>query len=202
MMSDLSQAKSQVMTVYDLCHVIGSVLIKAWGDEWKEAFTPEYPQATKAARRITYKVVNRVPGAGRNELAHRYLREIREDKRIAHVYGRTYEVVLQFDIWSRTAREADALVIRFDEFMATYVNHFRQRGVILIAFVEQLEDERMDRWREDWYIRSLRYLVVIEDIKIDAPLPLTHVGADVSDDESSHVGDMSVVLRDQYYFGN
>ncbi|HHY08875.1 MAG TPA: hypothetical protein GX530_10280 [Corynebacteriales bacterium] len=184
-----------IATIYDLCRAIGTLLIRVWGDEWKDCFTPEYPKGTATTRRITYRVVRRVPSRNRNELVHRHLHEISAGtKNVTQVYGRTYEVILQFDIWSKSASEADSLVVRFDDFMATYSDYFRQHGVILIAFMEQLEDEHLDRWREDWYIRSLRFLVLIEDIKIDVSLPLTHVEADVS-----NADDMQVMLRGQYY---
>ncbi len=196
---NVAQDGPVVFTVYDLCREIGALLIKAWGDEWKDSFTPEYPKGTAATRRITYRVVRRVRGANRGELVHRYLRSLDAQGRTADIYGRTYDITLQFDIWSKSAMEADDLVVRFDDFVAVYANYFRQNGVILIAFMEQLEDEHMDRWREDWYIRSLRFLVLIEDMRVDASMPLTHVGARVAEPDASVLDDMSIALHDQYY---
>jgi hypothetical protein len=119
---------------------------------------------------ITYKLISKVPGSigkATKELKPRERQKIPDPENPNHhikIYGQRFDVFLQFDIWARNDQEADQLELRFEQMMIQYSGFFSQNGVVGIYFDSQLADKDAQSLRLDLSCRSMRYLVLLEQL--------------------------------------
>ncbi|ARC67426.1 hypothetical protein B14_200215 (plasmid) [Bacillus licheniformis] len=82
------------------------------------------------------------------------------------MFGQMFDLLVEFSIYSRSAEEADELVIEFEEFLQLYAGYFKKNGVQEILFKEQGEDDVVEEQRVDTPTRSLLYVIRFEKIII------------------------------------
>lgn len=116
---------------------------------------------------ITYGLITKVPGRigkGTKELKPRFRHSYNDGDQVISVYGQRFDIIVQFDIWALTDREADMLELRFEEMMTQYTGFFRENGVVDLFVDGQLADTNAQRMRLDLSCRSIRYLLLIEQL--------------------------------------
>ena len=152
--------------------MIKNTLAAAWGDQWWDKFGPEYPKERNLeAPFIAYRILGREPSKAIPSLKPRWREEIPDPERPDYpiiIVGQNFDVLIQFDIFALTAKDANDIAAKFEDFMLTYTGLFKSEGIQEILFERQLEDDYDPRWREDYYVRSLVYYVRIEKI---TPVP-------------------------------
>lgn len=116
---------------------------------------------------ITFRTVRRIINEHFKDLKPRYRATIRNpymSGEYVELYGQIFDVWVEFCIYSRSAEEADELVIELEEFLQTYAGFFKQNGVQEITFHSQGEDEVLEESRVDVVKRKILYTVRFEKI--------------------------------------
>jgi hypothetical protein len=118
---------------------------------------------------ITYKVIHRKP---KIELKPRVRQQITEkgdnpgETRVGEVYGQKFECLIQFDIFASVYGTAEEVMERFEDLIFIYTGSMKKRGIAEIVFDEQLTDRNFDMFRQTISVRSLRYKVEVERLRI------------------------------------
>jgi len=136
-------------------------------------FSAEYPRAPAAGDTVVWKIVRRVPGAGRMRERKPRIRSTRYNPRRGEAivrWAQVFTVIYQFDIISATNTAANELMERFEQFMLLCVEQLVARGVWQCLFEEQTED-RTVQVPQPLAVRTLRYRVVMEST-IEMPVPM------------------------------
>jgi hypothetical protein len=72
---------------------------------------------------VTYSLIAKIPGKlgkGTKEIKPRFRHAYKKGNQIINVYGQRFDIIVQFDIWAQTDREADMLELRFENMMTQY----------------------------------------------------------------------------------
>jgi hypothetical protein len=136
-------------------------------------FTPEYPREPVKGDSIVWKVVRRVPGAGRMRERKPRIRHVKYKPRIGEAvvhWAQVFTVIYQFDVISASNTRADELMEKFEQFMLLCAEHLSARGVWRCLFEEQIESDLL-QIPQPLAVRSLRYRVVLESV-IEVPVPV------------------------------
>lgn len=116
---------------------------------------------------ITYRVTRRLLNQDFKDLKPRYRTTIRHphiQDEYVELYGQIFDVWVEFCIYSKSAEEADELVIELEDFLQTYAGFFKKNGVQEILFYAQGEDEVVNKGRVDVAKRTLQYTFRFEKI--------------------------------------
>ena len=116
---------------------------------------------------ITYRILSRVLSESfkdikpryRGTIAHPYL-----NGEYVELYGQTFDLKVEFEIYSLSSEQADELVIELEEFLQTYAGFFKRNGVQEITFHSQGEDEVVELQRVSVAKRKLIYTMRFEKI--------------------------------------
>jgi len=82
------------------------------------------------------------------------------------VYGQWFDNLVQFDCWSNSNHEANALIAWFEDFMDLYSSVLTQNGVPLSLYWERLQDQTIERWRDDIDNRTIRWYFRTEKLRV------------------------------------
>jgi hypothetical protein len=82
------------------------------------------------------------------------------------VYGQWFDNLVQFDCWSNSNNEANALISWFEDFMELYTPVLKQNGVAEALYWERLQDQTIERWRNDIENRTIRWFFRTEKLRI------------------------------------
>lgn len=125
---------------------------------------------------ITFRIKRKEPGTiGKHpfdpptEIKPR-VREIRVDPDYndSHItiLGQWFDVLIQFDCWSKTNNRSDDLIEWFEDFMYQYVWVWKKNGVNEILYWMRTQDEQVSKWRNDLATRNVLYYFRTEKIVI------------------------------------
>lgn len=82
------------------------------------------------------------------------------------VYGQWFDNLVQYDCWSNSNQEANALIAWFEDFMELYTPILRQNGVNQMLYWERLQDQTIERWRNDIDNRTIRWFFRTEKLRV------------------------------------
>jgi hypothetical protein len=134
---------------------------------------------------VTYHIRSRQP-AGRGGGKFQGNRELRplpraryidnqEPTKVYEVYGQLFESLIQFDVWAKTATEADQLTAYFEEFVRKYTWVWKLNGVSHMSYEKQFRDEEITKWRNDITNRTIQYYVRTEYLETKQQQRLTDI---------------------------
>lgn len=89
------------------------------------------------------------------------------EERMGTLYGWRMEQIIQFDIFTGTYKVAQETMNNFENQMLNYLSYFKKNGLIECLFLEQIEDETLNAFRDKCSVRSLRYKITLEKYWID-----------------------------------
>ena len=81
-----------------------------------------------------------------------------------HILGQWFDVLIQFDCWSKYNNRVDGLIEWFEDFMYKYTWVWKKNGVNEILYWMRKEDEEISKWRNDLAFRSVIYYFRTETI--------------------------------------
>jgi len=82
------------------------------------------------------------------------------------VYGQWFDNLVQFDCWSASNSQANALITWFEDFMELYTPVLKQNGVAEMLYWERLQDQTIERWRNDIDNRTIRWFFRTEKLRV------------------------------------
>lgn len=82
------------------------------------------------------------------------------------VYGQWFDNLVQFDCWSPSNQVANALIAWFEDFMELYTPTMKQNGVAEMLYWERLQDQTIERWRNDIDNRTIRWYFRTEKLRV------------------------------------
>jgi hypothetical protein len=134
--------------------------------------TLEEKQSEPWVDTITYRVLRTNPAGVRDLFGSpKEYRPRRLETQYEDAYGRNVEYrvqnfdsEIQFDLWSRSNENSEALASWFRYFMNLYTPIFMENGVVQVVFLGKLEDIHVTRWRNDIIARSVRYGVRTQEV--------------------------------------
>lgn len=158
------------MDIDQFTDAIGTLLRKAWGEQWGE-FTFDEPIGNDSERiilpKITFDVFDRI-----RSKTHKSLDPLLFDQRrdpdnpdsFIKIYRMWFDVELEFKIYHTTNRECKVLMDDFEEFLFIYKQYLKEHGISDIIFLAETRPQVVTRWNKQLSERSLRYLVRTERI--------------------------------------
>lgn len=153
------------------------------------------PVATSPRKTITWSLIRREPGTidahpfgARKEIKARVREEliavpdfdknIDDPNTIFRLYtsrGQWFDNLMQFDIWSKSAWEAEQLVEFFEDFMFDYQGMFLENGINKMYYFSRVRDETILKWRNGLQNRSLIYYIRSERVSIREVFPIKRI---------------------------
>lgn len=123
---------------------------------------------------ITYMVTKEEPGtlggdkqpfgSGRRELTPKIRETVDNGDKTVVKYGQFSDALVQFDIWSLTALEAENLSLWFKRLMTTYRDFIKHRGLSEIHWWWRGRDEIAAKVNNRLHVRTLVYYIRTEEI--------------------------------------
>jgi hypothetical protein len=116
---------------------------------------------------ITYRLIHREISDDFKEVKPRYRTTIihpDNPEEFIELKGQIFECLVEFDIFSQTAEEADTLVEELDDFILTYKGFFKMKGVQEILFHCQYEDQAISDFKFPIAFRPIQYIIRFEKI--------------------------------------
>lgn len=116
---------------------------------------------------ITYRIIRRVLNEHFKDIKPRYRGVIRHpyiEGEYVELYGQVFDLWVEFGIHSKSAEEADELVMELEEFLQTYAGFFKANGVQEILFHAQGEDDVLEEHRVITAKRKILYTIRFEKI--------------------------------------
>lgn len=92
------------------------------------------------------------------------IRHPHEPNEFIELYGQVFDVLVEFGVFSKSAEEADEMIMELEDFMHLYAGFFKQQGVQEIRFYEQGEDEILSENRYSIAKRTVQYIIRFEKI--------------------------------------
>ena len=91
------------------------------------------------------------------------------------VYGQWFDTLVQFDLWTLTNFEAEALALWFKRFMTIHRDFFKHMGLSEIHFWWRGRDAVSSALKNNLHLRSLVYFVRTEEISYESEYNLKEV---------------------------
>lgn len=116
---------------------------------------------------ILYKVIERKP---KLELKPRQMENIIEDiddkgnRRFGTVWAQRQTCIVQFDVVAQDYETANKVMSTFEETMFSYSGYFKNKGVAELLFSKYFTDVNLDKYRQEFSVRSIQYSVEIEKL--------------------------------------
>lgn len=123
---------------------------------------------------VTFAVARKEPGT-LDRTPFQGTRDVRPHFRETKVYspnqtymatytGQWFDVLLQFDCWTKTGETSERLTNWFEAFMEMYRGVFRYNGVTNMLYWDRTRDELVTRWRDDIVNSTVRYYLRMENV--------------------------------------
>jgi hypothetical protein len=116
---------------------------------------------------ITFRLINKEISSDYKEIKPRYRTTIMHpdiEGEFIELRGQIFECLIEFDVFSQTAEEADVLVEELDDFILTYKGFFKRKGVHEILFHCQHEDQAISDFKFPIAFRPIQYIMWFEKI--------------------------------------
>lgn len=160
------------MNFEELMDIIRQLLMGAWGREWGDFFE-SYPNGNEKDDidfpYIVYDVERIKPAeiGGNVELKPRtrgrFTDNVNGEKVAYTIKSQTLDYHVNFDVWHETNEGVNTMAKRFREFITTYSGYLMKQGMQQIFFVEQTKGSETQKLRDNAQVRSVRYVVRIEE---------------------------------------
>jgi len=82
------------------------------------------------------------------------------------VRGQWFDNLVQFDCWSTSNQEANALIFWLEDFLELYTPVLKQNGIGEMLYWQRLQDQTIERWRNDIENRTLQYYFRTEKLRV------------------------------------
>lgn len=118
---------------------------------------------------ITYRVMKREVSKDFKDIKPRHRGTIRHpyrDGEYVELYGQIFDLIVEFVIFSKSAEEADEIVLDLEEFIQTYTGFFKRNGVQEILFDSQGTDEVVQNQGINLAKRPMYYKMRFEKITV------------------------------------
>lgn len=158
-------------------------------DLWKKVhpdcpFLEEMPTAEPPERldlpRIVYSLVRRQHASGYNDSNKpRPMNTYPDPDQPGHNLTEVvewFDCLTSFAVFGNSKREAREWTEKFENFVLTYIGHFKKLGVTDIIFREELSPGVSSEFRQDLPHRHLRYSVKIQRTQIIRNIRLDEIG--------------------------
>lgn len=135
---------------------------------WKEkgvAFVQEGPNKVVTGPTIVWKVYRRLPGREgleRYKPRQRLTTQSSSESIETDLYAQYQTIYYQFDIYDGSNTLADNLLEEFEALLFSLVPLLKNQGVSEFLFDEEFEDTRLKVNQDNIFVRSLRYLCILE----------------------------------------
>ena len=139
--------------------------------------------ASAMSKYITYQVVRREPSGMTGKITAPFeggkewkprLRHTYKDETTGEwveIYGHRFDNLVQYDLWAKSAQEADLLLEWTETFLGGYAYFFKQNGIQEMFYFRSgrfafgtTEDEAMTMWRNPFKVRSLVWFIRTEEL--------------------------------------
>lgn len=150
-----------------------ALLDEAWEDDWGE-FTWESPTDNDPENAmmpvISFDVVSRAPSKGKAGVKARPTEVIldpdNEDYTLI-LHRQWFDCTVEFLIFHRTNREANALMSRFEAFLDAYKGFFKEQGVSEMIFQGEFDSRLSRKYKDGMPSSCLHYFIVFERILVE-----------------------------------
>lgn len=148
------------------------LLDAAWGPDWGELgeevsdFTD--PENVKLPQ-VVFHLLSRVPNKEFSPLKKRYSDTLPDPLYPGYhveVWRRWYDCKIAFHCYARTNREARHLANKLAVFLDTYAGYFKEQGLSELLFLGEEEPERTRMAAGSLPVRTLLYLVRVEEVYV------------------------------------
>lgn len=146
-------------------------LQRLWKDAGRSGEFIRYSPMNDEAEfpRITYRVMQREINKDIKDIKPRYRGTIRHpyrDGEYVELYGQVFDLIVEFVIFSKSAEEADEMVLDLEDFIQNYTGFFKKSGVQEILFNSQGTDEVIQNQRITVAKRPMYYKMRFEKITV------------------------------------
>ncbi|QHW35663.1 hypothetical protein GZH47_32720 (plasmid) [Paenibacillus rhizovicinus] len=120
-----------------------------------------------ALPRISYRKIHRTVNTSFKDIKPRHRATIRHPYREGEwveLRGQIFDVVVEFNVYSASAEQADEMIEELDEFLLLYKGFFKMNGVQEITFLQQLPDTVITDFRFPIACRPIQYTMRFEKI--------------------------------------
>jgi len=92
------------------------------------------------------------------------------------VMGQVFDNLVQYNIWTRSAWEAEELIEWFHkEYMMAYTGMFREAGINDMVFQRRVRDDTLMQMKNKYHLRSMLYYIRTEYITTSNIMPISRV---------------------------
>lgn len=91
------------------------------------------------------------------------------------IYGQAFDNLVQYNIWARSAWEAEELTEWFKDYMRVYTGMFREAGIVQMWFDRRVRDDTLVQIKNKFHLRSFLYYIRTERIDINSVLPIRRI---------------------------
>jgi len=95
--------------------------------------------------------------------------------KLVQVHGQFFDNLVQYNIWSRSNREAEDMVEWFEELMLTYTGLFREAGIVQMWFDRRVRDVTLVQNIKGYQVRSVLYYIRTERISLNTGSPIKRI---------------------------
>lgn len=98
------------------------------------------------------------------------------------VYGQHYDMLIQYNIWSKSNYEVELLTHWFLKYLQKYRGMFREAGVINMHLWNRVRDDTMTQMKNGYHVRSVLYYFRTEEITIDVAGTINRINLNIDVD--------------------
>lgn len=172
--------------LYDFINLVGILCKKVFKDEVE--FCPDEGarillDATSSLNkpRIQFSIIERIPDKQLKPkiIEQKFEQDDKGNKHRAYsIYSQFFRAQIQFDILASDYITANQVMYRLEEMLFNYSGWIKNKGVSEIIFQKQFTDRNLDLYRDNVSVRSLQYLLRIEQLRKVYDTILTDIAID------------------------
>lgn len=107
--------------------------------------------------------------------------------------GQHYDMLIQYNIWSKSNYEVELLTHWFLDYMAQYRGMFREAGVQNMHLWSRVRDDTLVQMKNGYHVRSVLYYFRTEELTVESESPINRINLNVDVDTF-----ISTELENQY----
>lgn len=168
-------AEDNISSVDALGRLIKKLLDTAWGEGWGQ-FGSDFKESTDSQElilpQITIDEHEREVSSNKPikpQMTDNILEVDNQGKATGdsfNVYRQWFDVLVEFNVYGKTKKEAREIAKRFEMLLMVYMKHLKKKGISEMVFLKAMTGSQSERYNKDLdaNMTSLLYLVKLERI--------------------------------------